>query len=86
MSGKEKEYDQTLHIVRNLIGLLIEDGCDAVVVSFSRTTVNETTTHYETYGNKYAVGGLAHETLRSLAEELGEFEDSGFEIEEDDEE
>jgi|TARA_R100000084_G_scaffold33188_1_gene13125 hypothetical protein len=86
MSGEEKEYDQTLHIVRNLIGLLIEDGCDAVVLSWSRTTVNDTTTQFETYGNKYAVGGLAHETLRSLAEELGVFEDSDVEIEEDDDE
>ena len=31
----EDEYTKTMHQVRELIGMLIEDGCDAVVLSWS---------------------------------------------------
>lgn len=63
----EKEYNQTEHRLRELIGMLIEDGADAVVVGWSKTVKNDTTVNHEAWGNHFAVRGLALETFRNLA-------------------
>ena len=64
----EPEYSQTLHQVRELIGMLIEDGCDAVVLSWSRTEKGSTLCDYETFGNFFACNGLAHDTFTRLVQ------------------
>lgn len=84
----EKEYTKTMHQVRELIGMLIEDGCDAVVLSWSRTEKGSTACDYETFGNFFACSGLAHDTftrlvhnnrtiveVRSTSEDLMEYEE-----------
>tara|TARA_R100001463_G_scaffold88700_1_gene143465 strand:- start:899 stop:1144 length:246 start_codon:yes stop_codon:yes gene_type:complete len=64
----EDEYSETMHRIREMIGMLIEDGCDAVVLSWSRTEKGTTVCDYETFGNFFACNGLAHDTFTRLVQ------------------
>lgn len=70
------EYRTAEHIARELLGLMIEDGCDAVSIVWSRTTGRKTEIRHEAIGNAYAVEGMISEVLdRYVAEEPSEEED-----------
>lgn len=64
----EEQYNETMHRIREMIGMLIEDGCDAVVLSWSRTEKGSTVCDYETFGNFFACNGLAHDTFTRLVQ------------------
>ena len=87
----EEQYSETMHRIREMIGMLIEDGCDAVVLSWSRTEKGSTVCDYETFGNVFACNGLAHDTFprlvqnnRTIVEVRSTSED--FEYDEDEDE
>lgn len=48
--------------------LIEEVGADAVVIVFSKTRRNSTTTHLHTWGNALACRGLAEEAYAHLCE------------------
>ncbi len=48
--------------------LIEEVGADAVVIVFSKTKRNSTTTHIHTWGNVLACRGLAEEAYAHLCE------------------
>jgi len=50
--------------------LIEEVGADAVIIMFSRTKRNTTTTHLHTWGNMLACRGLAEEAYGHLCEGL----------------
>ena len=75
----DPEYRPAEHVVREIMGTLIEDGCDAVVVTWCRTVKNETRVYHASLGNRYAVVGM----LSDLVEEMTRIEE---ESEEEDEE
>jgi hypothetical protein len=50
--------------------LIEEVGADAVIIVFSRTKRNTTTTHLHTWGNMLACRGLAEEAYGHLCEGL----------------
>ncbi len=60
--------------------IIEEVGADAVVIIFSKTKKNSTTTHLHTWGNGLACRGLAEEAYAHLCE--GEDE---LEVEDEDE-
>lgn len=64
----EREYRTAEHLVRELVGLLIEDGADAVTVSWSRTVKGMTECKHEALGNYFAIVGLMTEALKEIAE------------------
>jgi hypothetical protein len=66
MSG---EYRSAEHIARELLGLMIEDGCDAVSLTWSRTDGRKTFVRHESLGNAFAVEGMLNEALERYAEE-----------------
>ena len=65
---KDREYRTAEHLVRELIGLLIEDGADAVTVSWSRTRKGQTECSHEALGNYFAIVGLLTEAMKEMAE------------------
>jgi len=75
----DPEYRSAEHVARELLGTLLEDGADAVVVLWSRTAKNETRVYNASLGNRYAIVGM----LWDVAEEMTRSED---ETEEEDEE
>lgn len=76
------EYRPAEHVARELLGLLIEDGCDAVSVTWSRTKGKRTEVRHESIGNAYAVEGMLNEVMERFHIDEQEVE----EVERDDEE
>lgn len=70
-----KEYRPAEHIARELLGLLIEDGADAVAITWSRTIGRRTDVHHASLGNVYAIEGMLNEVMSRYAEEPIEEED-----------
>ena len=75
----DQEYRPAEHVAREILGMLLEDGADAVVVTWCRTMKNETRVYHASLGNRYAVVGM----LSDVFEEMTRIED---EAEEEDEE
>jgi len=75
----DQEYRPAEHVAREILGMLLEDGADAVVVTWCRTVKNETRVYHASLGNRYAVVGM----LSDVFEEMTRIED---EAEEEDEE
>jgi hypothetical protein len=69
------EYRPAEHVARELLGLLIEDGCDAVSITWSRTDGKRTVVRHEAIGNAFAVEGMLYEALENYGEETIEEED-----------
>ena len=69
------EYRPAEHVARELLGLLIEDGCDAVSITWSRTDGKRTIVRHEAIGNAFAVEGMLNEALDQYTEEPTEEED-----------
>ena len=75
---KEEEYRTAEHIAGELLGMMLEDGCDAVSVTWSRSDRHGTHVRNRYLGNHYAVLGMMSEVVERLtdpAEEMGEEED-----------
>lgn len=60
--------DQERAIQRISTQLIEEVGADAVIIVFSKTKRNATTTHLHTWGNMLACRGLAEEAYGHLCE------------------
>ena len=77
-----REYRTAEHIARELIGMLIEDGADAVALTWSRTNRQRTEVRHESLGNTYAIEGMLREVIEryvqeDAVEEEGEEEQRG---------
>ena len=71
------QADQGRAVQRISTQLIEEVGADAVVIVFSKTGRNETTTHLHTWGNLLACRGLAEEAYGHLCEADGSFDPDG---------
>lgn len=65
-----EEYRPAEHVIREMLGMLIEDGCDAVSITWSRTNGRKTVVKHESIGNAFAVEGMLNEALGSYDQEL----------------
>ena len=60
--------------------LIEEVGADAVIIVFSKTKRNTTTTHLHTWGNMLACRGLAEEAYAHLCEGVAADEPEGDDV------
>jgi uncharacterized protein YoaH (UPF0181 family) len=63
-----RHSDQQKAVQRISTQLIEEVGADAVIIVFSKTKRNSTTTHLHTWGNMLACRGLAEEAYGHLCE------------------
>jgi hypothetical protein len=63
-----RRTDQERAVQRISTQLIEEVGADAVIIVFSKTKRNTTTTHIHTWGNVLACRGLAEEAYGHLCE------------------
>jgi hypothetical protein len=63
-----RHTDQQRAVQRISTQLIEEVGADAVIIVFSKTKRNQTTTHLHTWGNMLACRGLAEEAYGHLCE------------------
>ena len=63
-----RQTDQNRAVQRISTQLIEEVGADAVIIVFSKTKRNATTTHLHTWGNMLACRGLAEEAYGHLCE------------------
>ena len=63
-----RHSDQQRAVQRISTQLIEEVGADAVIIVFSKTRRNVTTTHLHTWGNMLACRGLAEEAYGHLCE------------------
>jgi len=63
-----RQGEQQRAVQRISTQLIEEVGADAVIIVFSKTKRNTTTTHLHTWGNMLACRGLAEEAYGHLCE------------------
>ena len=73
--GAMRATDQDKAVQRISTQLIEEVGADAVIIVFSKTRRNSTTTHLHTWGNMLACRGLAEEAYAHLCEGASEVDD-----------
>lgn len=64
----DREYRTAEHLVKEMLWTLIEDGADAVTLSWSRTDKGVTECRHESVGNYFAIVGLLTEAMKEMAE------------------
>ncbi len=72
-----KTTEQNRAVQRISTQIIEEVGADAVLIVFSKTKRNQTTTHLHTWGNMLACRGLAEEAYGHMCEGEMSDEDGG---------
>jgi hypothetical protein len=72
-----KTTEQNRAVQRISTQIIEEVGADAVLIVFSKTKRNQTTTHLHTWGNMLACRGLAEEAYGHMCEGETSDEDGG---------